>query len=185
MPSPIPQMRLWAVLDYSDETGLLFWRRRPVDWFDEPWHANRWNSRFAGKEALKTVNSRGYKKGAIFGKTYYAHQVIWCWKSGEWPNGPIDHIDSNRANNKWSNLQIVTYSENAQKAQRKAQGSSKFRGVCYDVYSLKWRATICASNQRFELGFFGTQEEAAKAYDRKAKELHGRFAQLNYPEMVV
>ena len=33
----------------------------------------------------------------------------------------------------------------------------------------------------YSLGRFKTQDEAAHAYDRKAREIHGTFALLNFP----
>lgn len=38
------------------------------------------------------------------------------------------------------------------------------------------------NNTRFYMGGFNTAEEAAKAYDKKSFELHGKDAALNFPE---
>jgi len=164
MSVPISQERLWSVLDYSDSTGLLIWRKRPTEWFDQPWQAARWNRRFAGKEALATPQSRGYKKGNIFGKTYYAHQIVWCWKTGQWPEQPIDHIDGDRTNNRWANLQMITLAQNAQRAIKNTNGTSQYRGVCLDRPTGKWRASITANGRRLELGLFKQEVDAARAY---------------------
>ncbi len=37
------------------------------------------------------------------------------------------------------------------------------------------------NSKAYYLGYFDKKEEAARAYDRMAKELHGEFARLNFP----
>ena len=46
----------------------------------------------------------------------------------------------------------------------------------------KWVARIRSHGKVYYLGFFDDEVEAAKARDRKAYELHGKFAYLNFPE---
>ena len=69
---------------------------------------------------LKT-NDKGY----YFTNFYYnnkphchlAHTVIWMAFNGSIPEGyEVDHIDNDRKNNKLSNLQILTKSENNKKS---------------------------------------------------------------------
>lgn len=44
----------------------------------------------------------------------------------------------------------------------------------------KWQARICQNDKLIYLGYFDNEIEAAKAYDRKAIELFGDFAYLNF-----
>ena len=44
----------------------------------------------------------------------------------------------------------------------------------------KWGAKITANNRSRYLGYFDSQIEAPKAYDKAAKRLHGEFAVLNF-----
>ena len=44
-----------------------------------------------------------------------------------------------------------------------------------------WVAKIVNNKQQIHIGTFNTDIEAAKAYDKKAIELHGEFAKLNFP----
>ncbi len=46
----------------------------------------------------------------------------------------------------------------------------------------KWEAGIRCQGKYHYLGLFEDEVEAAKARDRKAYELHGPYAYLNFPE---
>lgn len=60
--------------------------------------------------------------------------------------------------------------------------TSKFQGVGFYKKTNKWRARIGYKGKQILLGYHSTPEEAARAYDAKAKELRGEFARLNFPE---
>ena|SRR5580704_14271781 len=57
---------------------------------------------------------------------------------------------------------------------------SQFKGVT--KRHGRWIAQVNLNKVRYLLGSFPTEEEAARAYDAKAKELFGEFACLNFPE---
>lgn len=57
--------------------------------------------------------------------------------------------------------------------------SSRFRGV--SVNGQKWVAQITINKRKKYLGYFDSEVEAAKAYDRAAKELRGAQAKQNFP----
>jgi len=46
-----------------------------------------------------------------------------------------------------------------------------------------WAATITHNNKVYYLGSYHTEEDAAKAYDKKALELYGDNARRNFPEL--
>ncbi len=50
------------------------------------------------------------------------------------------------------------------------------------ILNKKWLAHIVYGYRTHRIGLFVTAEEAARAYDEKAKELYGEFARLNFPE---
>lgn len=75
----------------------------------------------------------------------------------------------------------MTYRSQGKVIQKKS-GSSLYVGVRTQRY--KWAASIAYQKKHYWLGTFSTQEEAARAYDRKARELYGDAARLNFPNEV-
>ena len=96
----------------------------------------------------------------------------------------VDHIDGNGLNNCKNNLRIVSNSINIQN-QKILCGSntSGFTGVYKDKRNLKkkYHSQIVKDRVIYRLGYYETAEEAAKAYDKKALELFGNLAALNFP----
>jgi hypothetical protein len=89
----------------------------------------------------------------------------------------VDHIDHNGLNNQKSNLRNCTHDQNG--INRTGWGRSKYLGVALSKrgYII---AQITYNHNHNYLGCFKTEEEAARAYDIKAKEFFGEFANLNF-----
>lgn len=78
----------------------------------------------------------------------------------------------------------ATHAENQQYRGR-LSSTSAFKGVHWYKTREKWRAQISVGGRKQRsLGLFLTAEDAACAYDAAARELHGEFARLNFPEAV-
>ena len=118
--------------------------------------------------------------------TYTVHNLVLKAFVGAKPVGhQVDHSDRNKKNNSLANLRYVTRCQNAQNAHRGKRGGcvyvSKYRGVSRRSNGM-YRAEIRANGTRVTIGMFSEETDAAKAYDRMARELHGSFAILNFPE---
>ena len=97
-------------------------------------------------------------------------------------NVMYDHINRNKLDNRKENLRPSTETLNQfNKEKTKTKTSSKYKGVCFHTKMKQWTSNISFKNKRIWLGSFNAEEEAARAYDRKAKELAGEFAILNFP----
>lgn len=119
----------------------------------------------------------GYAARTEKGKTILMHRLIM-----QPPQELIvDHIDGNRANNCRGNLRVCTRMENARNRRLHCDSASRFKGAHYHKRTGRWYARLCFRGQRFWLGYFDTEVEAAQAYDHKAVELFGEFARLNFP----
>ena len=97
----------------------------------------------------------------------------------------VDHKDGNGLNNKKENLRICTNAQNQMNRNKPINNVSGFKGVYYineKNRKRKYRAFICKNNKTINLGDYFTPEEAAITYDKKAKELFGEFALLNFLE---
>ena len=93
----------------------------------------------------------------------------------------VDHINHNGLDNRRENLRICTHAENQHNSRKQKNNTSGYKGVYWDKSKKKWRAQIKKDN-KIHIGMFDIIEEAARAYDAKAKELFGGYAQLNFPE---
>ena len=102
----------------------------------------------------------------------------------------VDHINGDTMDNRRSNLRVCSKDENGRNRKIASKNNtSGFKGVSYrkkgpdmiNEWSRPWQAYINYDKKRHHLGMFATAEEAARAYDSEALELHGEFARLNFP----
>ncbi len=127
-------------------------------------------------------------QGARYGNTHYAvrrtngRKIFMHREIMQPPPGKVvDHINRNGLDNREANLRNCTRLQNLQNRYWDA-GQSKYRGV--SPVGDKWQAVVGFHGETIYLGVFDTEEEAAKARDRKAYELAGEFAYLNFPDEI-
>ncbi len=92
----------------------------------------------------------------------------------------IDHINHNGLDNRKINLRICTRQQtcsNRRKCLKTTQ--SQYKGI-NKTKSHKWEVHIGFKGKIYYLGTYKTEIEAAKVYDKKAKEIFGAFAHLNF-----
>ena len=94
----------------------------------------------------------------------------------------IDHRNLNGLDNQRSNLRPATQPQNMGNTRSHADSSSAFKGVSWIRQSQKWRGQIQVNGHKHHLGYFASEEDAARAYDAAAREVFGSFARLNFEE---
>jgi hypothetical protein len=113
-------------------------------------------------------------------KTTSMHRFI----LGALPGEYIDHINHDTLDNRRSNLRRCLPSENMFN-KVSTVGVSKYKGVVWDKQRGKWLARIGKEYKQYCLGYFVVEEDAARAYNERAKELFGEFAHPNEIEEIV
>lgn len=129
---------------------------------DDDWEYAK-NDRF-------TINSDGYLKY----KGILVHQKV--MKSD--PYQTVDHINKNKLDNRKKNLRFATGSENSHNRTKKENAKSKWKGVHPDNGRYTVRITKKGVDEDY-YGQYAIEEHAAWAYNLKAVELYGTFADLN------
>ena len=116
-----------------------------------------------------------YAKVSIENKSFLLHRYIMGVTD---PKIFVDHKDGNGLNNQRSNLRICNRNQNGFNRGSDKNTSSKHKGICWYKITSKWVARINGKH----LGYFKSEESAAREYDKAAIEIHGDFAKLNFPK---
>lgn len=142
-----------------------------------------------GKLAGSVSSTDGYRyvKCGKARNRVAVHRVIFLMHHGYLPE-VIDHINRIRDDNRIENLRdAVTEGNNQGNQSHQVGRGSKYKGVCWDEARGKWSAYAKKDGKRFNLGRFSSEQQAALAYNAKAAELFGEFANLNHvrtPEQI-
>lgn len=154
--------RLRTLLHYDEATGRF---TRLVD-----------QGRYAAGGRAGTVDSHeGYRRVGVDGVLYREHRLAWLYVHGEWPALEVDHINGDRADNRFVNLRLATRIDNTRNRGRGRNNTSGIKGVSRKAQN-KWTATITLGGKNKYLGSFATREEAATAYASAVAKYYGAFA---------
>lgn len=92
----------------------------------------------------------------------------------------VDHHNHDGLDNRRENLRVCTASQNTGN-QRKTRGRSGYKGVTWNRRKEKWQAAIGVDGKSQHLGYYVSEEAAARTYDWVAYAKWGGFACLNFP----
>lgn len=159
---------LRSCLVYDPETGVLTWKHRS----DATAH---WNRRYAGERAGR-LHPSGYRRLSFRNRSVGEQRVIWAIVHGAWPDGLVDHINGDTADNRISNLRVVNSAQNSWNRACASRCKTGVKGVVRVESTGRFQASIMAGGIRRQLGSYATATEARAAYATAAAVLHGEFA---------
>ena len=155
---------LWHSL-FKYEDGSLYWRvslssRAPIG------------------AKVGWLQNTGYLMARVDGDAWNLHKIIYEMHHGD-TDSAIDHKNRNKSDNAIDNLRLATKSQNEANTEKRSTNSSGYKGVYWLKNAKKWRAKIDYNKKQIHIGLFVDKHDAAKAYNEKARELHGEYAFLN------
>lgn len=126
---------------------------------------------------LKPKNRNGYNCVNLsvdgIAKTVNIHRLVAnSFVKKELGKNQINHINGNKTNNHYTNLEWCTCSENIQHYHTNNYKSSKFIGVYFHKGTQKYAAHIGTGNgKKRHIGLFNNEYDAHVAYQEKLKEM--------------
>lgn len=117
-------------------------------------------------------------KGRIAMTRVTLHQYL----MGRRPGFVIDHKNGQALDCRRHNLRWATNSGNAANQGKRRNTTSIYRGVSWVTKLNKWVVQIHKGGKKYFLGYFASEEAAARVFDAAARRLFGEFARVNFPE---
>jgi hypothetical protein len=130
---------------------------------------------------LSKQANRFYAYAWVSGKNVSMHRFLLGHEAGELD---IDHRNGDGLDNRRENLRVATRSQNTANSRKQRGTTSKYKGVHVMKVGGYIKAYIMHQYRRIHLGYFDTEEAAARAYDEAARQYFGEFARVNFPEQI-
>lgn len=167
----VTQQELISLIDYNEFSGSFTWKNRPLEAFKTKRAFSTWNARYAGRSAGHLNRISGYVEISVMGVSDYAHRWAWLYVNGDIPSFDIDHINHNRADNRFCNLRHATDSENQQNQKLSKANSSGTTGVSWSARRSAWIVQAMYCGKSVYGGQFQCIEQAKAKRELLNKEL--------------
>ncbi len=119
------------------------------------------------------TNAVGYVAISVNNHFCLAHRLAFFYMTGQWPEKEVDHINGNRADNRFINLRSCSREINMQNMRcARIDSKSRLIGAYWHKKSGKWMSRISVSKKPCYLGLFATAEEAHAAYVSAKRQMH-------------
>jgi len=127
------------------------------------------------------VNNDGYAVRGEYMGNHRTKAILMHRFLARTPDGlETDHRNTDRLDNRKSNLRTATKQQNQMNSRKLTRASSQYKGVSYDKRSSRWDARIKVNYRSRLIGLFTSEIAAAMAYDIAARDLFGEYARLNF-----
>lgn len=148
-----------SLFDYRD--GALYWRvclnsRAPI-----------------GSEAGTYSKANNRKTVRVYNKIYYTHRIIYLMHHGYLP-AQIDHIDTNKHNNRIENLRAATPAQNQRNKAIPHNNTSGHKNISWK--NGKWVVELKLDGKSKYFGRFDDLELASFVASEARDKYHGEFA---------
>jgi len=98
------------------------------------------------------------------------------------PDGQgVDHRNGDGLDNQRYNLRPATQLQNSRNRGPSSNNTTGFKGVVWAKIPQRYQVQLEVHGKKIWLGYFDDPVMAARAYDVKARQIHGEFARLNFP----
>jgi len=161
---------LQQLLEFNPVEGCFYWKISPT------------NSVKIGDKFGHLNTTSGYVEGRIDNKLYTVHRLVWFYSYGYFPKY-LDHVDTDRANNRLSNLRECLPQQNSFNAKLSKANKSGVKGLFYNRQQRTYVATVKVHNKSYSKRYTRVEEgdmvviEAAKLWLTNTRNLlHGEFA---------
>lgn len=175
---PPSQKYLRECFDYDADTGACTWNVRPRHHFNTDHGQKVTNGKHSGNKITRTTvtgDGKTYRHIKVGKHAYSLHRLIYVWVTGKNidPDMEIDHINGDGTDNRWSNLRLVTRSQNKRNMRKMTTNTSGITGVTWNKSRQKWQAQMSLGDTTMYLGRFEDFFEACCA--RKSAEAEYNF----------
>jgi hypothetical protein len=147
---------LKLLFSYDPDTGAIHWIAK--------------GKGMIKKKAAGTLLHSGYLGICVGSKRWQAHRIAWALHNGQWPKDQIDHINGIKTDNRICNLREATNSQNGKNLGLSKANKSGIKGVSFEAYTNRWKATIRVDGKSISIGRFNSIDDALIA--RQLAEKH-------------
>lgn len=170
----LTQEELKERLSYEPDTGAFAWL------------TTKCNAIKVGDRAGCLDKKQGYRRLNLNRKLWLEHQLVFLYMTGTIPL-EIDHINGNKADNRFSNLREATRGSNQHNKPKQARNTSGVKGVCWfasgGYYVAQYQVDYKSRSKSFHPRDFESKEHALQAATEwvvtKRIEAHKEFANHN------
>lgn len=162
----IAHERLKEVLYYHPESGDFVWLMdvsRKIK---------------TGKQA-GSLDGAGYRQIGIDGIKYRGHVLAFFYVTGEWPSEDLDHEDTVKHHNWWTNLRPATTAQNGYNAKLSSANTSGLKHISWSKRSGKWRVAMQVNEKHRDFGLYAELNDAIDVCAQAMLTFHGPFARTS------